>query len=269
MPIEQTGPSGDDVLMGGRVTPADFGKVPGREIGGRVLSGPTRYHAREYDRENPGGGALKYYDDGNPIFGVTIDLDTTERLSHDDNGVRRLYCDKPRMLSAIRDAIRAAGGEKLERDGFLFVRWTGDEEGKGSIRALTYTARYTPPGAAVINAGGTPGPSGARVAQAVLGAVPYAAPAVGAVPYAAPALVQYAPPAAPPVPAPYAAPAPPAPAPVAYEPRPPILEAPAPVGYQATPDAVPAVGSPIPESVYRAMINAGLDVSAFTPVPGG
>jgi len=235
------------VLMGGKVTPADFGKLPGREIGGRVLNGPNRYHAREYDRENPGGGALKYFDDGNPIYGVTIDLDTTERVSHDDNGTRRLYADKPRMLAAIRDAIRAAGAEKLERDGYLFVRWTGEEEGKGTIPAQTFSARYTPPGAAVLNAGGVQS---------------YAPPAPP--PATAPVLAAGAPyiPAAPPVSVPYAGPAQVAQAaPVAY--APPVAPPPAPQVAYAPPVA------PLPESVYLAMRNAGLDVSAFTPVPGG
>lgn len=186
-----------DLLMSGGKAPKgfDFGDRAGRELGGKVVAGPTKYHAREYNRLNPGQGALKYWDDGSPVEGLSIDCQTPMREGPNDDGVRRFYIEKPRMRQAIADAIRNAGSEQLEIDAHLYVTWTGDEMGQGAQPAKTYTARYVPPGQAALSG---PAP---RVAVA------------------------------------------------------------------SHPSASPAT-RPVPPDVYYAMVNAGLDVSGFSVLPG-
>jgi hypothetical protein len=135
-------PDANDLLLaGGRAPePVKFTSV-GTLVGGRVVSKPKAYHVREYDPRNPGSGAPKYDDNGQPIFGVHIDLETAE-------GTRRLYVDKTRLMGAVKDAMRAAGVQTIELDGFLYVAWTGEEASNGGQPAKTWAAQYTPPGSA-------------------------------------------------------------------------------------------------------------------------
>ena len=125
-------------------TALDFGKVPGIAKGGTILAGPTEYHVREYNPLSPGQGPLKYYEDGNPVKGWHFDLQTTERETPDDKGIRRLYVDKGRMREAIQEAIRAAGAISPQVGDQLFVTWTGEELGAVGLPAKTWAAQYIP-----------------------------------------------------------------------------------------------------------------------------
>jgi hypothetical protein len=141
--------TGNDLLMSGGAAPKGISyEVLGQEYGGKVLDEPGKYHAREFDRNNPGGGALKYWPDGNPVEGVNIDFETNERdpQNRNDNGTRRFYIEKPRERQAIADAVNAANASLVERDAYLFVTWTCEESGQGAQPAKTFTARYIPAG---------------------------------------------------------------------------------------------------------------------------
>lgn len=141
-----TAPSGNDVLNSSGSAPKSlsWGGI-GERVGGRIVSEPRPYHTREY---TPGGlGPLKYSDDGSPIWGVSIDVQTNERESADDTGIRRMYVEKPRMIAAIRSAYQSIGADGVHRGGTLFVWQTGTEQAaRGSQPANTYAASYTPPG---------------------------------------------------------------------------------------------------------------------------
>jgi len=111
--------SGQDLLMSSGKAPEalDFGKTPGVRRIGTVVAGPTEYQPREFDRSNPGKGPLKFYEDGNPVKAIYIDLQTDYRDSATDTGLRRLYVEKRRLREAIRDAIFAVKGTELELGG--------------------------------------------------------------------------------------------------------------------------------------------------------
>lgn len=123
------------------------GFANGPKAGGTVASEPESYHAKEYDKDNPGGGAPAFYPSGDPKWGLRFDLKTAERTGPDDDGVRRLYVEKRRLRAAIRDAIMATGSDRLELGGELFVWVTGTEPGQGGGNpATTYAASYRRPG---------------------------------------------------------------------------------------------------------------------------
>lgn len=270
--------NGNDLLMGSGKAPAtlDFGKVPGASRGGTVVGAPTEYQAREYDPRNPGKGPLKFYDDGNPVKGLWIDVQTDERNAADDTGIRRLYVEKRRQREAIRDAVLAVGASGVEPGGLLWVTWTGEEAGQGGNPATTWAAHYTAPGGAALMGANavapqqqarpayvpqaqTPGyvpqgppPGYAPQAQAP-GYTPQGPPPgyTPATPAASQALGRYVQAATVPPVAPAQTPAAAAPAVATAPPPAPGL----PVNY-------------VPASVYHAMANAGVDVAGFAPIPG-
>lgn len=255
-------PDANDLLLsGGRAPePLKFTQL-GVLIGGRVMSKPKGYHVREYDPRNPGSGAPKFDDNGNPIFGVHVDLDIA------GVGIRRLYIDKPRLTTAVRDAMRAAGVQSIELDGALYAAWTGEEASNGGQPAKTWQATYSPPGAAPSPAAilATNGPV---LPAAGLATVPASIPAqrqpfdLGAVAQQAVAHGFYgqatgatAPPATP------AAPVVPASVPVAPAPE---------TASQVTPsvNSVPSGPPVITETVAAAMRAAGIPTDGYTVVPG-
>jgi hypothetical protein len=165
-------PDANQLLLTGGKAPeaADFGPTPPSTVAGRLLSGPTTYHAREFDKANPGQGPLRYWPDGNPVYGVFLDLEIA------GVGVRRLYVEKLRMTTAIQQAMLRAGVQKVEGGGYLSVVWTGTEVGAGALPANTYFAEYTkaengalPSGNGLLMNGGQHAP--AQWQQGVPGAV--------------------------------------------------------------------------------------------------
>jgi hypothetical protein len=226
-------PDANQLLLTGGKAPeaADFGSNPPGQVAGKVLGGPTTYHAREFDRNNPGQGPLRYWPDNNPVYGVYIDLDTAQ-------GMRRLYVEKQRMTTAIQQAMLRAHVRGIEIDGYLVVTWTGTETGQGNMPANTYTAEYTPPGAQppanmILSNGGATTPA----AQSALAQWQQPAPSATHPGYAPQATQTYSPPT--PAPA-----APVAPAPTT--PSHPVLT----------------------ETIAAAMRNAGIPTDGYLIVPG-
>lgn len=152
-------PSANDLLnQTGKGVGLKMGKnhaAQGQMLGGKIVSDPQTYHVREYDKNNPGNGPLKYFPSGDPIYGLTVDVQTTERdpSIEDDDGVRRMFIEKKRQLNAVRDAVRQAGASGLAVGGDLYMAWTGEESGQGTNPAMLWAAQYTPP------AIGIPGPT--------------------------------------------------------------------------------------------------------------
>jgi hypothetical protein len=151
----------EDVLATAGKAPqaASFGEHAPSTIGGKVLRKPMSYHAREYDPSGRGMGAPKFTTDGRPVWGISVDVQTAMREGPEDNGVRRMYLEKPRQLAAVREALAPYELPGVEVGGIIEVTWTGTEPGRGSIEANTYSARYiTAAQAASMPHGGVPQP---------------------------------------------------------------------------------------------------------------
>ena len=86
------------------------------------------------------------WDDGRPRMQLRIVLATDANDGEDDDGHRAIYV-KGNMQQAIRDAIRAAGAQKIEVGGTLAVRYDGDGEPpkRGLNAPKLYKAKYEPP----------------------------------------------------------------------------------------------------------------------------
>lgn len=142
-------PDANDVLMGGARVPTAKFDQPGHIIGGRIVAPPKAHQEREYDRTNPGMGALKVFPSGDPIYGLTIDVQTQLRdpSVEDDTGVRRIYVEGKRLKEAVRNAVQQSGAAKLEVGGTLEVAFTGFGEaaGVGVNPPKEYQARYSAP----------------------------------------------------------------------------------------------------------------------------
>jgi hypothetical protein len=235
-------PDANSVLMGS-ARAASFG-TQGEYVGGRILGDPAAYHVREYSRDKPGGGPLAYFPSGDPIMGISVDVQTTQRDATDpgDRGARRLYIEKQRQLAAVRDAVREAGASGLAKNGELFMAWVGYEDGKGAEPAKTWHAIYRPPTTAVPSTNFTP--------------------------------TQSFPPAAA-----SAHPSPAAPASVPHAGQPAPFQPPTQYAPQGVPQSAPPAPATVPASVpsgpaaqtinsatAAAMRNAGIDTSAFNIV---
>jgi len=104
------------------------------------------------------GGKLETWDDGSPRMLTYIELQTDERESDEDDGIRSLYCKGGKnhevaqgsgtsMEVAVAEAARAAGATSIDEGAMLAVQHTGIA--KVSIRghnpAKLYKASYKPP----------------------------------------------------------------------------------------------------------------------------
>lgn len=127
---------------------------------GEQLSGTVRLVERRQQRSFDGGAPLTW-DDGTPRMLTYIELETAQRDSDDDDGVRALYAKggnfEPKdgtgtsLERAIVDAVRAAGANSIEEGATIHVRLTGF--GKATTRGYQppklFTAKYEPPKSSV------------------------------------------------------------------------------------------------------------------------
>jgi hypothetical protein len=149
----------NDVLMGGGGTKSANLDQQGVQVGGRIVGNPKAYQVREYDPNTPGGGPLKFFPSGDPIMGICVDVQTSQRDDGEDNGVRRLYLEKKRQLDAVRDAVRAAGATGLQVGGELWIAWTGyATDGKNPTNPPNQ-AQYRAPTVAIPGADASPAPA--------------------------------------------------------------------------------------------------------------
>lgn len=93
-------------------------------------------------------GQPKWWDDQKtqPMMQLRVVLATDERDGDDDNGHRAIYV-KGNMQQAVRDAIKAAGAEKIEEGGTLAVQYHADGQATtvGFNPPKLYKAQYKPP----------------------------------------------------------------------------------------------------------------------------
>lgn len=140
-----TDQSGNDVLFAASVPSLDTADI-GREAGGQVVSGPTRYQETEFN-PNPGQrGAPKFYPSGDPIYAVHVDVQTSDRTGPQDDGRRRIYVQGKRLMDAVRTAVRTAGASGIAIGDELYVTKTGTERTEAGTTANTWTARYVTAG---------------------------------------------------------------------------------------------------------------------------
>jgi hypothetical protein len=260
-------PDANEILMGGGGAPtAKF--VEGVPFGGAIVAKPRAHQEREYDPKNPGHGALKYFPSGDKIMGITVDVQTNERMAGDaeDTGVRRIYIEGKRLKDATRAAIRASGAAGLEVGGELYVTQTGrepDENGRITDQSpKLWDVRYVPAATAALNGPPNNGmvtqaPPSPAMTQTAAGVATAFGPATTAPQYPPPAQAAPAQ-AAPQYPPAQGAPQypqyPPAQAPAAQ--YPPAQAAPAPVNAPA--------GGPSPEAI-AALRAAGVDPATVYP----
>lgn len=129
----------DDFLMGGAPS-ASFLDI-GDKCVGTILS-YEKVQQRDFDTGQPA-----VWDDGSPRWQVVFTVQTEENdpeLEHDD-GRRRVYA-KGQMLSAIRDAVKAAGVRGDLVGGKLGVVYAGNGEAKrrGAAPPKQFTAKFEP-----------------------------------------------------------------------------------------------------------------------------
>ena len=145
----------NDFLFAGGAKSAKFEDV-GDAIKGVITSAEVK---QATDLE----GNPKTWSDGTPVNQLVITLLTDERDGDDDDGTRRLYAKGGNyeaatgkgssMLTAVREAIKAAGSKKLEEGGRLTVQHSGlGKKSKPAHNApKLYSAKYEPPKGAPVD----------------------------------------------------------------------------------------------------------------------
>jgi hypothetical protein len=142
----------NDVLMGGAGSAAWKFDEPGTTHEGTIASPPQARQEREYDPNNPGGGALKVFPSGDPIMGVVVEVQTTERdpSNREDDGRRTFYIEGRYIKEAVKGAVRAAGAAGLEVGGKLSVTFTHREDPMDKRSRKFWQVTYTPAGNAAL-----------------------------------------------------------------------------------------------------------------------
>ncbi|OJU44462.1 MAG: hypothetical protein BGN98_13840 [Microbacterium sp. 69-7] len=108
-----------DALLAGGGKTAKFEKI-GDSYTGIVTSAETR-QATNFDTGKP-----EFWDDGNPKKQAVINIQTTERLDEDDDGVRAIYINAwGEKIKALREASRLAKGAPAVGDTFT-ATYIGD-----------------------------------------------------------------------------------------------------------------------------------------------
>jgi len=179
--------SANDILMGGGGAPrAKFATI-GDSVTGRITHISEPYQEREYDPNNPGGGAPKFYPkSGDPIMTFNVDLATDQRdpSIDEDDGTRRVYMDGKRIKDAVRAAVRAANAPGLQVGGTLTIAYVGDEVPGDARSGKQYQVSYVSATNAALMGDATPAQQTAPVMSTATGtpvvhqqAVPTPAPA--------------------------------------------------------------------------------------------
>lgn len=170
----------NNILMGGGGATAWKFDEPGTRRVGTVAAPPQARQERDYDSNNPGGGKPKFFPSGDPIMGIVVDVQTTERdaSSSEDSGLRTFYIEGRYIKDAVRTAIRSAGAAGLEVGGVIDVTFTHREDPMDKRSRKFWQVKYTPAANASLMAD-----SAAPAAPAAPAATP-AAPAPAAAPAA-------------------------------------------------------------------------------------
>ena len=148
----------DSFLLGSGVASAKF-THPGDTVTGSISEQPEKQQQRDFSTGEP----KTWPNTGEPMWQLRVILQTTDRDSVDDDGLRAVYL-KGKSQKAVADAVRRVKADGLRVGGTITLTYTGDDEPKqrGFNGEKLYTAEYAPPAV--------------RAADAFLGATP-AAPA--------------------------------------------------------------------------------------------
>ena len=135
----------NDFLMGGGdgIPGAKFPE-PGAFLEGPIVGGPRAYQEREYNAQTKQFGDGKKFPSGDPIMGVSIDVQTPyiDPTIEGDTGVRRLYIEGKLMKQAVREAVLAAGGKGLEVGGWIRLDFTHREDPMDKRSARHWKGQY-------------------------------------------------------------------------------------------------------------------------------
>jgi hypothetical protein len=140
------------VLMGGGGPKGWKFEDPGTTRVGTVAEPPKAVQERDYDPNNPGGGAPKVFPSGDPIMGVHVVVQTAERdpSIEKDDGRRTFYVEGRYLKEAVREAIRNAGAPGLEVGGQITVTFTHREDPMDKRSRKYWTVQYVPAGNAAL-----------------------------------------------------------------------------------------------------------------------
>ncbi len=135
-------PTAEDFLLGSGAKSASFLEV-GTIVEGTIVEAPTLQQQKDINT-----GALKFWDDGNPMMQLVAKVQTADRDADDkdDDGIRAIYI-KGNMKTAVADAVRKAGAKGLTVGGTLKVCYTGDgvASKKGFNPPKEYKAQFIAP----------------------------------------------------------------------------------------------------------------------------
>lgn len=168
------------ILMGGGGAPTWKFDTEGVRKVGTVTAPPEARQEREYDPNNPGGGAPKFFPSGDPIMGILVEVQTDERdpSREGDDGRRTFYIEGRRLKDAVKAGIRAAGAPGLEVGGVLDVTLTRYDVPGDRRSGRNWQVVYTPAGnAALMTDQAQAAPQQAPAPQAVPPVQQQAAPA--------------------------------------------------------------------------------------------
>lgn len=139
--------SANDILMGGGGGPKPWKfEGPGVRKMARIIKPPQSKQEREYVKDQPGAGPLKFFPSGDPIMGVTVEVQTQEKDDWEDDGKRTFYIEGRRLKDAVREAVQQAGGAGLEVGGTLDVTLTHYDEAGDRRSGCNWSIVYTLPG---------------------------------------------------------------------------------------------------------------------------
>lgn len=143
---------------GGAASAFPDGCPMGTKVTGKIVTASVQ-------QQTDDKGQPKFFDSGDPMRLIVIDIATSDRTSDEDDGIRRLYVKGGKgeayaptegsgksMMEAIKDARREAGNVELVVGGELSVKRTGVGTKKGMKQApFLYAAKYVPPTPAALN----------------------------------------------------------------------------------------------------------------------
>lgn len=139
----------EQFLLGSGGKSAKFETV-GTTVTGQIAASPQVRQQTHMET-----GVPLTWDNGDPKMQLVVQLQTSERVDDDDDGIRNLYVKGSKdpasksMHAAVASAVSAAGAKGLEVGATLTVQYIGDGTSKtrGFNPPKQYAAKYAPPDA--------------------------------------------------------------------------------------------------------------------------
>lgn len=119
-------PSADEMMGAPSVPSFSFDAPPGTEHGGVIVDLPSAMHKRNYDTKELEYWPAQAGQAPRPkwTWPVICQTDYNDPSIQDDDGQRAHYLEY-KKLDAVKKAVRAAGAEKLEIGGELYLKCLG------------------------------------------------------------------------------------------------------------------------------------------------